>query len=113
MQNKTTILAVSGATIVACLCLCALYLVLVYGFGLAVLSWSVNRILEPVSLQGECGYETGVFFAALAILAVLPPALMWYGKIAQGFLAYVACQILALIAGIAFHSFLLSRHCLI
>jgi hypothetical protein len=91
----------------------ALYLGLLYTFGYAILSWSVSNRLASISHQGICGYETAFLIGLLAFLVALPTGLLWLGKIGQGLLAYGIGQFVALAAGIAFHTLLVSRACLI
>lgn len=89
----------------------ALYLSLVYGIGYAILVWSVNNRLAPISYQGNCGYETSFLIGLLAFLIILPTVLLWLGKIGQGLLAYGVGQIVALTSGLVFHGLMIARYC--
>lgn len=90
----------------------AIYLSLVYGVGYAILAWSVNIQLTPISYRGDsCGIEAALLIGLLVFLVILPTALLWLGKIGQGLLAYGIGQLAALAAGLVFHSLLLARYC--
>jgi hypothetical protein len=90
----------------------AIYLSLVYSVGYAILAWSVNNRLAPISCRGDsCGYEAVLLIGLLVFLVILPTALLWFGKIGQGLLAYGIGQFVALAVGLVFHSLLLARYC--
>ena len=92
----------------------AIYLSLVYSVGYAILAWSVNNRLAPISYRADyCGIEAALLIGLLVLLVILPTALLWLGKIGQGLLAYGIGQFVALAAGLVFHGLLLARACLI